>query len=340
MPDAKTLATDPSWFPDALDTANGVIRFARIGRSALSAEAFLDQRKNNSVTAWADCRIDQLAPHLQKSPAPAFIYHSAFCGSTLLARALDAPGAVLSLKEPGILLDLVNARRVTPELQSGVRFEQLADAIIGLLSRPHTVGERILIKPTNSVSALAAFTNARGFPAIFLYGGLQDFLISLLRKGEAGRAFIRQQYNIFALDRTGLSQIDQRRAMSFTDLQVAALVWRHQLEEFERLLKSSSPAASLDFASFTVKPDAVLRAAARQLSLPLSEAQIDDATGGAIFLTHSKFVGERYDATKRKAENEAIRSRYESELKIIEDWIRPITLGVEMKTPLSRALKY
>lgn len=340
MPDARTLATDPNWFPDVLDAPKGVIRFARIARDALSAEAFLDQRKNNSVTAWADCRIDDIAPHVPKSPAPAFIYHSAFCGSTLLARALDAPGAVLSLKEPNILIDLVNARRVTPALQSGNRFEQIAGTILGLLSRPHVEGERVLIKPTNSASPLAALTNARGMPAIFLYGELRDFLISMLKKGEPQRAFIRQQFNIFALDPRGLSQIAPRQAMSFTDLQVAALVWRHQLEEFERMLQSSPNAASLNFASLTASRDAVLRAVARHLSLPLNDQHIDGVMSGAVFQTHSKVAGEQYDAATRKGENEAIESRYENELKLIEDWIGPISLGVNMKPPLSRALKF
>ena len=339
MRDAMTLATDPAWFPDALDASKGVIRFSRMTRDALSAEAFLDQRKNKSVTAWADCRVDDIAPHVPKSPAPAFVYHSAFCGSTLLARALDVPGAVLSLKEPNILLDLVNARRVSPALQTGNRFDEIAGTILALLARPRANGERVLIKPTNSVSPLAAYTNAQGMKAIFLYGDLRDFLISLLKKGEPARAFIRQQYNIFALDRTGLSQIEPRQAMSFTDLQVAALVWRHQLEEFERLLKPSPNAASLNFERLTASPGAVLRAAVSHLSLPLSEGQIENAARGPVFQTHAKFAGEQYDAQKRKAENEAIGSQFNSELKLIEDWIGPISLGVDMKPPLSRALK-
>lgn len=340
MRDARTLATDPNWFPDALDASTGAIRFARIAREALAAEAFLDQRKNNSVTAWAEARIDDIAPHAPTSPAPAFIYHSAFCGSTLLARALNAPGAVLSLKEPNILLDLVNARRVSPALQSGGRFEQIAGTILGLIARPHQEGERILVKPTNSASPLAAFTIARGMPAIFLYSDLRDFLISLLKKGEPARAFIRQQYNIFALDRMGLSQIEPRKAMSFTDLQVAALVWRHQLEEFERLLLSSPAAASLNFAALLANPDAVLKAIARHLSLPLEAVRLDDAARGAVFQTHSKFAGEKFDASARQAETNAILSRYRTELNLIEDWIRPINLGVSMTPPLSRALEF
>ena len=340
MRDAKALAADPSWFPDAFDAAKGVIRFARIERDVLSAEAFLDQRKNNAVTAWAECPIDDVAPHVRQSPAPAFIYHSAFCGSTLLARALDARGAVLCLKEPNVLLDLVNARRVSPAFQTGDRFELTAGTILSLLSRPHAEGERVVIKPTNTASPLAAFTNARGMKAIFLYGALRDFLISLLKKGEPARAFIRQQYNIFALDGTGLSKIAPRQAMSFTDLQVAALVWRHQLEEFSRLLKAASGAASLDFAALAANPDAVLRAVASHLSLPLNDRHIGGATAGAVFRTHSKFAGEQYDASKRRSENDAIASRYETELKIIEDWVRPINLGVDMSTPLSRALKF
>lgn len=338
MVDPKTLASDPLWLPDALDAHRGLIRFARISRDALSAEPFLDQRKNHAVTGWAESRIEEIAPHVPAAPAPSLIFHSAFCGSTLLARALDAPGKVLALKEPNILLDLVNARRVMPAHLSGGRFEQLALIILGLLARPHSDAERVIIKPTNTASPLADFTNAKSYGAIFLYGGLRDFLISLLKKGEEGRVFVRQQYNIFALDGRGLSAIDARKAMGLTDLQTAALVWRHQIEQFERLLKPAVNAKSFDYASMTANPATALRAAARHLSLPLDDADIEKAASGAVFQTNSKFAGQRYDSDKRRAENMAIESRYSAELKLIEEWAAPISLGVEIRLPLSRPL--
>lgn len=338
MTDPKTLAADPEWFPDALDATAGAIRFGRMSREALSKEAFLDRRKDASVTQWAEAKIDDLLPHIAKAPAPAFIYHSAFCGSTLLARALDAPGKSLALKEPNILLDLVNARRVTPALQSGDQFNQLAAVVLGLLARPHEEGERILIKPTNSASPLAAYTNSKNAPAIFLYGSLRDFLISLLKKGEEGRVFVRHQFNIFSLDRTPLSAIQARQAISLTDMQIAALVWRHQLEEFARMIKPAGYAASLDYARLIDNSEPVLAAAARHLSLPLDADDVKAAANGPVFQTNSKFADQQFDAGVRQSENAAVETQFAKELDIIENWAKAVKLSQDLTLPLPRSL--
>lgn len=339
MANVKELVADPQWFPDGFDAGRGIIRFARMTREAVSENPFLDERKSKSVSGWADARVDDLISNTKPAPAPAFIFHSAFCGSTLLARALDVPGKTLPLKEPNILLDLVNARRVTPSLQSGSNYEKLASVVVSLLGRRHKEDERIVIKPTNSASPFAPFAFKLNCPSLFLYGSLNDFLVSILKKREEGRAFVRQQFNIFALDRTGLSGIEPRKAMSLTDLQVAALIWRHQLEEFSRFLNMSPSAASIEFAAIIAKPGAALSAVARHFSLPLNREEIEAAASGPIFLTNSKFANEAFDAEKRKAENNKIKALFDVELKLISSWIETINLGVEMKTPLSRALK-
>lgn len=338
MADPKTIAADPTYLPDALDANRRMIRFAKISRQALAKEPFLDQRKNGAVTEWAEARIDDLLPHLSPAPPPALILHSAFCGSTLIARALDAPGTCLSLKEPNILMDLVNARRVTPALQSGKAFDEIANAIAGLISRRHQPNEAIVIKPTNSASPIADPPAFRAASKLYLYGSLREFLLSLLKKGEEARAFVRQQYNIFSLDRTGLSGIEPRRAMGMTDLQVAALVWRHQLEEFARRLKDDARAASVDYATMIEDPARSIGAIAKHLSLPLAEADIEKAATGPIFKTNSKFANEDFDAGVRERENAEVAARYAKEISLIEGWIAPISLGVEMKTPLARRL--
>ncbi len=338
MTDLKSLADDPRWLPDALDAGRRMIRFARIDRAALGKEAFLDQRKNSAVTAWAEARIDDLAPIVRQQAPPAFILHSAFCGSTLLARALDAPGKTLSLREPNILLDLANARRVVPALQQGGAFDEIAGVIANLLARPHSDRERVIIKPTNSASPAADAAAFRPSKKLYLYGSQKEFLLSLLKKGEQARAFVRLQYNVFALDRTGLGAIEPRKAMSLTDLQIAALVWRHQLEEFERRLKADGDSASIDYEAMMSDTPRALGAIARHLELPLDAEDISRAANGPVFRTNSKFAGEDFDAGVRLRENAEFEARFADELKLIADWAAPVTLGVDMRPPLARRL--
>jgi len=338
MIDARTLATDPHWLPDALDAGRGAIRFVRIDSEALRREAFLDARKDPSVAAWAEAAIADLAPHAP-APAPAaYIFHSAFCGSTLLARALDMPGRTLSLKEPNVLLDLANARRVHPAYRSDDLFRRHSDIVFRLLERRRATEERIVIKPTNLVLPLAPFVMARGSAVLFLYGSLREFLYSILKKGEEGRAFARKMFNIFALDRTPLGAIDPRQAMALTDLQAAALVWRHQLEEMSALL-TAPRAASLDYESFIAATAGMLRAAAAALDLALPAGALDDAAQGPVFQSDAKFSEKAFTAQTRRAANDALEARHGQDLSTIVAWAERTRLQRDLKLPLGKALK-
>jgi hypothetical protein len=256
----------------------------------------------------------------------------------LLARALDAPGSSLALKEPNILLDIANARRVNEKLRrDAALFSRLCRVTFSLLARPHDGGERIVIKPTNTASTLAAEAFAIGAPSLFLYGDLKEFLVSLLKKGEEGRSFIRTQYNIYALDGVGLAALPPRQAMGFTDLQVAAVVWRHQLEQFERWLASAA-AASLDFRVLLADPATTLKAAAKHLQLPIVDEALDATARSDIFARNSKFAGLKYDAATRDAEEAALLKRWSGEIDIITRWAAQVHLGTDVSLPLPKAL--
>ena len=338
MTDVRTLAADPTWVPDALDPGRGLIRFARLDSDSLRREAFLDTRKNAAVSAWAEARIGEIAPIVTNSPPASYIFHSAFCGSTLLARALDAPGRTLSLKEPNILLDLANARRAHPAYQSDAVWRQHCNVILNLLERRRDGAERVVIKPTNLALPLAPIVIERGSPVLFLYGSLKEFLFSILKKGEEGRAFGRKMFNIFAMDKTALGAIDPRQAMSLTDLQVAALGWRHQLEEFDRLL-AAPETASLDYASFIAGTGPCLKAAASMLRLDLSDGALAAAASGPVFRTDAKFSGKPFTPQTREDLNAELEARHGGDLALIGTWAEKTKLARDLKLPLQKTLK-
>jgi hypothetical protein len=337
MTDAKTLARDPYWLPDALDPGRSLIRFARLDSEALRREAFLDARKNPAVSAWAEARIDDLAPHLPASPPASYIFHSAFCGSTLLARALDAPGRTIALKEPNILLDLANARRAHPDYQADAAWRRRRDIVLALVERRRAADERVIVKPTNLALPLAPAIIERGGPVLFLYGSLKEFLLSILKKGEEGRAFARKMFNILALDKSALGAIDPRQAMALTDLQAAALGWRHQLEEFDRLLAAAPASASLDFASLLADPATLLAAASKALRLDLPPEALA-AADGPVFRTDAKFSDRPFSAQTRESANADIESRHGAEIALIAAWAEQTRLSRDLKFPLAKAL--
>lgn len=335
MATTEELISDPRWLPHQFDAGRGALAFAQISREGLAREAFLDDRMRGSVTDAASAALDDLKSRITPRQRPAFIFHTAFCCSTLMARALDHPGASLALKEPNVLMDLANAYRV-----AGDKGAQAETVILDLLARPHIGNERVLIKPTNTANNLVDHLPRYGSRAVLLYGDLRGFLVSVIKKGEACRAFVRKQYNIFALDPVGVGSIPQRQALGFTDLQIAAFVWRHQMELFTRALQSDTPdrLRSLDFRKLLSAPAATLSAAADHLDLAIPSNAIHAAASGPIFKTDSKFQDQSYDAAARGKDEAAIAAQWDAELSAIEGWAMGLKLATDISPDLPKPL--
>tara|TARA_R110002096_G_scaffold377527_2_gene571357 strand:- start:261 stop:1319 length:1059 start_codon:yes stop_codon:yes gene_type:complete len=346
MTTLDALLADPEWFPETLDTSGDMIRFARVTAAGLRATPFLDQRMAPIVTDRREAPLSQAvktwrSDKARKTHTPAFIFHSAFCCSTLLARALDAPGTCLALKEPDILMALANALRVDETLKRDARAaNQIVDFIFELLGRRFTGGERILLKPTNSANNLLPHALRLKAPSLALYGDLRSFLVSVIKKGEPCKAFVRLQYNIFSLDPGGLSAIPHRQAMGLTDLQVAAMIWRHQLELFTRELEQSrgNNPVSLDFRALLESPAECLAAVSRHLKLRHLPADLTQIANGPVFRQNSKDAQEEYDSARRDAEEAELDARHGETLDLIVPWAMGLNLGQAFDLPLPRPL--
>ena len=335
----RDLARDPTWFPHALDVRHGAVACVKITRERLAAEPFLDQRMEKSVTGRASAPLNALIADMQAPGLPSFIFHTAFCCSTLMAKALDARGAVLSLKEPNILMEASNLLRMA----NGAAAEKLAwdsaAGIVDLLARRHEAGERILIKPTNTANNLIPAMAGAGAPVILLYGDLRAFLVSVLKKGEACKAFIRKQYTIFMLDREGVAGIPERQGLGLTDLQIAALVWRHQMELFARTLSKhgGKNVRSLYFRDLLKAPEATLIAAANHLKLDIDQKTLA-ANVAAVFSKNSKFEDQEYTPEERSRDEQSLEDRHRTELDMIEGWAKQMRFAVDVPERLPHSL--
>jgi len=328
--------SDPCWFPAQLDLQAGTIQFIYTSRDALAAAPFLDQRFAPTGAAQVAVPLaDLFSAPLPESPAPHWIFHTAFCCSTLMARALDVPGKSFSYKEPGILMELANAKRMAA--QTGLTDAQLAQMtglVFGLLSRRFGPDEAIIIKPTNPANPLAADALARGHKAVFMVSELKDFLISVLKKGEGCKAFMRQLYNIFALDPAPLGAIPQRQALTFTDLQIAALVQRHQMEAMTALAgQYSAQVRAMDGNDLPLRASAHLSGVAAYFGLGWDAETASAQAASDVFSRNSKFADETYGADARAEDAAAIEALHKDALDVTLGWARTLKLGGEADMP-------
>ncbi|MGB3797982.1 MAG: hypothetical protein WA957_16985, partial [Alteraurantiacibacter sp.] len=211
MPEIAEIERDPRWLPHALDIQTQRMQFVRIERSVLSQPPFLADFKPAGTGDEVWLSFDQVKAMRPETWPLHFIFHSAFCRSTLLVRALEIEGVSAGLAEPGIIAQLAGA---------GAGAASLVKPVCDLLSRPWGQGEAVFVKPTNHANMLIpALLDARpDAQAVLMTNGLAPFLRSVSRRGLMGRRWGRQLY----LEMMGYAAMDlgmdAREQFSMTDL--------------------------------------------------------------------------------------------------------------------------
>lgn len=299
------------WFSDNVDFDRNTFGFVRTRREALSGESFLDSRWNRSTLARVDVPVPTVLSAAEKLPRPKpnFIWHTAFCCSTLIARCLDAESTNLSLKEPQILIKLAEAKR------AGRQISGAADAAFKLLARGR---EQVLIKPTNAVNNLVPEAlRATDGRMLFLYSDCRSFLVSIAKKGEMGRIFARKLFGIFTADGHPQAGWPWQTLFELSDMQVAALVWHMQVAEFRR---SRDPArsAALNCDDFLAHPRATLEKLNGFFGLGLSASQLDAAL--SLLGRNAKDANESFSAERRAAEANDVVKMFGGELDTVVEW--------------------
>ncbi|MGI8706443.1 MAG: hypothetical protein ACR2JJ_11750 [Sphingomicrobium sp.] len=340
MIQAKSVLADPNWFPYRLDLSRDAIQFVKIDRQAHHSTTFLDEQ----VLALAQDEIVLQLDEIERSreaAAPAdchFIFHSAFCCSTLIARALDIPGTAMALKEPLPLSDLGQAA-----LAAGnpTRFDRPLSVLLDLFARPFSPDEKVIVKPGNVAnplidSILRLRPDAR---ALFVYSPLPGFLTSVAKKGLWGRGWARRLFaslrRIPEFD-AGFSEQD---LWEQTDLQIAALAWLHHQAQFARLLKQQPPCriASLMSSTLLERPADALAGIGRLFSLELDEENWKAIAEGPVFATDSKRHHEPNDPGRRLSEHAAAGDAYGEEISMVVQWTHEVAAhtGVPICLPSS-----
>src|SRR5277367_3209419 len=104
MKSAPELFRSPDFYPLKMDFDNRTISFVPMSRATYKASSFLDGRTQPTSTERFDVPAAALLlalAELPPTPNPVhYIFHAAFCWSTLLARYLELIPPCFVLKEP------------------------------------------------------------------------------------------------------------------------------------------------------------------------------------------------------------------------------------------------
>ncbi|MBK6708387.1 MAG: hypothetical protein IPG54_13245 [Sphingomonadales bacterium] len=335
FPDVATIVRDPSWLAHRYDAAGDRIQFVPADREAHAHATFLTDEFLHGQDRPAVIRRSDAIPAMA-APAPVhFIFHSAYCCSTLLARAFDVPGLAFALKEPSILNDLSGWRR------RGAPPAAVADALrlsLGLLGKPFESGEQIVIKPSNVINALAPAMLATlpAARALLLYTPLPNYLASIAKKGMWGRLWVRELF--VKLTRDGLTDygFSADDILQQTDLQIAAIGWLAQHRAFAALCARFGPdrVATLQSERLLADPQAGVTALAQFYGID-ADSRLQ-AHVQSVFGTHSK-TGESFSRDARESEHVGSLAAHAEEVEKVVIWAEAVAkaAGQPMELPLA-----
>lgn len=343
MPPDEWLAfvKDPTWLPHDYNEREDTLVFAKLDRDAQRRVIYIDQRFLDRVAKTPAIPIHELPVDAIAAGAQTmhFIFHTSFCASTLMARALDIPGVSMGLKEPAVLLSFADAwasGRRSPGAST------VMSATLNLLSRPLAPTEINVVKPVNIANFLApGFMNwRRDSRAIVMHSSLDAFQRAVARRGLEGRNFARGVYHQLSTAMPlehGLSEADLVR---LSDLQVASLAWLMQTAFINSVVRIFGPQRIrlLSGDRFVREPADTLARLGRFFGLALDDAKISEIVAGPVFREHSKAPQVAFDAKAQKAQFDETGVTHFEELKAARSWARRLAARLDLPTELENTL--
>ena len=333
--DVEAVVADPEWIPHTYDAGGGTLTFVHVPLAARDGLMFLsdDHYKGGyRKAAFPAGLVSASAASLPEAPLH-FIFHTAFCCSTLLVKALGEAGGVGVLKEPDVLIHLANRLVQADDAANRQRLR----LVLRLLARPAAAGGTVIVKPSNFANRLAdaALDLLPGSRAILLFSELRPFLGSVAKRGLPGRIWGRQLYRSHVRWTPLRFGYEPAETFDQTDLQIAGLGWLMQIHHFSALARRYGPERILllDGAGFLAAKAETLDRAGGFLGLGLDRTEAERIAAGPVFARHAKFSERDYDPERRLRDYEEVGEAYSNEIDLVEKWIRMVAdhLGIGLR---------
>ena len=301
---ALTLAdlfTSPDHYLHSFDGDEAV--FVAMDRAAYRRSIFLDRRIAPAATGVMRVPVAALLGRTGPAPRTAWIFHVAHCGSTLLARALDALGASLVLREPLALRQAALAGDPA-----------LLDLALRMVAKRYPGTDATVVKATVPVNFSLAAIAARDptAAAIILHYGLRDYLLAILRNANH-RQWLRHVTGELAAH---LSNVER-----LADGELAAALWLAQYRRFAAALETMREARTLEAERFFASPVETLAASATTLGIAASEREVAAIVASDLFASYSKNPGVRFTNADRVARRVALEAELAGEVAAGERWL-------------------
>jgi hypothetical protein len=319
----QMLLTQAEWFPVDVDIRSREVHFVHLSEAVIESAPFLDNRLDFDRRQARVVSFESLRGF--PAARPAWLWHTSFCGSTLLARMLHVSPFNTSLREPLVL------RRLSDDADSGRDISEALAIVLPLLARPWHAGSSVLIKPTHAALNIAerVMRAAEGSCGIILTSPLEDFLISHLKKTPHTLAKVPV---LTERALAGSRLIDRLPAKAFDPpgtLAAITLQWAAQRELITEL-KASLGAQRVHIVDWNGLQDN-LSSGTHECSQLLGLHIPEDALSANVLVhagRHSKVTERQFDVHLRRTEAATLADRFSTQLRDAVLWAEDVLYPV------------
>jgi hypothetical protein len=279
--------------PDGID-------FVPMTYDSYRQSTFLDRRIRPAAAEVHRAPLTQVEA-AQAAAAPpgevGLIFHSAYCCSTLLASAIAHLPRMLVLKEPVTLL----------QIAVGAAPRTRLPLVRALLARRNDASDRVVIKASSNCSVIGAelLLQAPGSRALFLYSGLEDFVLAVLKDPNRGARLRETLASPEAHEALGIwwpASEATPDIPTLDDARLAAWAWIGRLRAFARMrqVAGSDRVLLLDGTRVAAAPAQALPQALQALGIAAEPGDIDQMLGSDLWQRHAKTPSMVFDQRARE----------------------------------------
>jgi hypothetical protein len=331
MKSPEELLRSPDFYPLKIDFDNGIVSFVPMSRATYKASSFLDGRTQPAGPERFDIpAADLLLAAADFPPAPNqvhYIFHAAFCCSTLLARYLELVPPCFVLKEPLFLTQMavVRPRAIAAHNDGALdpaEWTCLFDLSVRLLGRGYAPKDIVAIKVNDICNSLGEWLLARdaATKAVFVTIGLKDFLLVLLKSPDR-RQWLRGRLLKAQKDAATVPELAGFDSAQMSDVEGGAYLWALNEALRARLCTlGQSRVLTIQGEAIADAPAGVVRAVANHFGLPMSDGLPKDIFCGATAARYAKDPSRAYDAGSRRKELKTLQKQIGAEADRGVEW--------------------
>ncbi|MDH5257146.1 MAG: SEC-C domain-containing protein [Gammaproteobacteria bacterium] len=304
----NNINQDPALFPVKVDFLDGSVELVKMSPYWFSESTFLDRDRImgrcaiKADVSWLNDNVDK--SRWQSTP---FLFHSAFCGSTLMVRALELLFDSLPLKESDLLSSLLDYR-LSADYEESTNAEYQA-IVMSLLSRRFEPDQKPVYKANDLQNAyITSLLDWRDdFPVLLMYCSLNEFIFGCL-KTEERKGWISNRFRYSSLyfkKRFKLDELPELNENAFVEK--AAAYWSFNMMLFlEAVEEFPDRVKTLDFNVMLEDPLSIVKKSGEWLGLKAIDGLNEKYELNWLMGQHAKNPGQEYSSAQRQQELEDV----------------------------------